>query len=332
VPTCHYIPHSSEILIHTSHWRTDGIGAIHLLRNFFRALATPRHVEFGGEGKNITPSMDELAGFTIDPTPEADQASTAFAMEYFGNLPTISLPTEANQLPGPTHRSELVLGPKTTATIVAGCKAHNLSIASALHTASILATQSLDPAKSIDKKYTSFGAINYRPYLPSEYSDPSTHPVSVNMLGLPITMTPSTFAETAIQVQKFYKQPLSLEETNFRSIMAPYIRKFTAMAITPPPPDMAIPSEPTLNSVGIVDNFLDKTYGDKIEITKFWLCVEMLTRQLDLYVWTWEGRMVVSGCYNSKFFTDDFTVLFYRKCIEILVKELDLDIGEDWLL
>ncbi|CAD6591281.1 MAG: hypothetical protein ASARMPRED_005293 [Alectoria sarmentosa] len=60
----HYFPHSWEILIHTSHWRTDGNGFISLLNNFFEALGKPRSVEFGYEGKNLSPGRDEAASFT----------------------------------------------------------------------------------------------------------------------------------------------------------------------------------------------------------------------------------------------------------------------------
>jgi hypothetical protein len=53
---------------------------------------------------------------------------------------------------------------------------------------------------------------------------------------------------------------------------------------------------------------------------------------LDFYVWTWQSKMVLSGCYNSEFFTDDFTVAFYRNCVDVLNKELQLELGEDWSL
>jgi hypothetical protein len=330
--TCHYLPHTSEILIHSSHWRMDGIGSISLLGNFFQAFAAPRDIVFGDEGMNLTASLDEIAGFETDKSPEAEESSTALLMEYFGNLPTIGLPTEGNQIPGATHRSEIVLGQKTTAALVAGCRAHNLTVASAMHAASVMATIALNSSQSTGGKYTSFGAINYRPYLPAPHSDPKRHPVSVNMLGLPISLTPSTFAETAMKLKQFYHQPLSLSETNFRSIISPYTRKFTTLAVTPPPPGMPQPSEATLNSVGIVDGLLDRFYGDNIEISNFWLGVEMLSRQLDFYVWTWQSKMVLSGCYNSEFFTDDFTVAFYRNCVDVLNKELQLELGEDWSL
>ncbi|KAE9363382.1 hypothetical protein N431DRAFT_450159 [Stipitochalara longipes BDJ] len=331
--TCHYLPHSSEIVIHTSHWRMDGVGSLHFLRNFFLALITPRQVVFGNEGRNLTPGLDEIAGFAAEAkSPEDDQASTELMLKYFANLPTIGFPTNDTPIPGPTHRTELVLGPKTTAAIVAGCKASNLTVASAMHAASILATRELDTTSPANTNYTSFRPVNYRPFLPAPYNDPNINPVSVVILGLPITFVPTTFAEVSKETQISYKQPLALTETKFQSMMAPYVKKFAATATMPPPPGAPQPSDPMLNSVGVVDNFLDSKYGDKLEITSFWLGVEMLTKQLNLYVWTWQEKMVFSGCFNSAFYGDEFTVGIYKKVVGILAKELDLKIGEDWSL
>ena len=57
----YFLPSTWEMLIHTSHWRTDGNGCIILLNNFFEAVGKPRRVEFGDEGKNFSPSRDEAA-------------------------------------------------------------------------------------------------------------------------------------------------------------------------------------------------------------------------------------------------------------------------------
>ncbi|KAF4633170.1 hypothetical protein G7Y89_g4948 [Cudoniella acicularis] len=312
--TCHYLPRSSEFLIHNSYWRTGGIGAINLLNNFFHAVNNSQEIAFVAEGVNLTPSVDELAGFLNVPSKEANEEAMALAVQYFGNLPTIGLPTKSNQVPGPTHRSGIKLGVKTITSILATCKANNLTVTTAFHAAFIMATLDLDTSKRPEgKKYTSYIAFNFYPYLAPPNGDPTAHPVTVNMLGLPLSITPKNFANCITQLQTVYKQPLSPKDNNFEAIMAPYIKKFAAIAAMAPPPDVVLPSEPIINSLGVVDKYLEKHHGDKVEIVDFWLGVEMLTRQLDLLV-DLAGR----------------DVCFYKKCIGILVRELKVEIGEDW--
>ncbi len=51
-----YFPHTSEILFHSSHWRIDGIGTLHLLDQFLKTLAHPRPINSEMRVK-ISPSV-----------------------------------------------------------------------------------------------------------------------------------------------------------------------------------------------------------------------------------------------------------------------------------
>ena len=53
--TLHFLPSKSEIIIHSSHWRIDFVGALSLVQNLFDAIAKPRPVQFGDEGRNLAP-------------------------------------------------------------------------------------------------------------------------------------------------------------------------------------------------------------------------------------------------------------------------------------
>ena len=106
----HYLPNTSEILIHTSHWRIDLVGAISLLQNIFSAVDKPRPIEFGNEGANLSPSRDEAANYSqldqLGSSAEAEQvdkAATDVVMHVLSNLPSAGLPAQnVNQLPGGT--------------------------------------------------------------------------------------------------------------------------------------------------------------------------------------------------------------------------------------
>lgn len=267
--TCYYLPRTSEILIHTSHWRIDGIGALHLLHNFFTTLAEPHKVIVGEEGKNLSPGLDQAAGFSAEATPETDEAATKLLMEHAGNLPSIGLPVEPNQIPGGTRRVELVLSSEETSSIISGCKTRGITVAAAAHAALIAATQQLAPPELLALKYTSWEVVNFRPHLLSPYDNANAHPVGVYVLGLPTTFTPSNFAENASKFKENYKRSTSPKVSNLHSILAPYVRKVTAMLGQPPPPELPAATEPMLNSVGVVDRHMAHQFGPTLKIANF---------------------------------------------------------------
>lgn len=42
--TLYHLPESSQVVLRSLYWRIDGIGALHLLNNFFTALGNPRQI------------------------------------------------------------------------------------------------------------------------------------------------------------------------------------------------------------------------------------------------------------------------------------------------
>ncbi|MCJ1244249.1 hypothetical protein MMC30_001447 [Trapelia coarctata] len=324
VATCYYLPQTSEIMIHTSHWRLDGVGALCLLHNFFTALAKPRGISFGTEAKNLSPSLDEAADFCMSTTADEDEAATRLVMEYIGNLPSIGLPAELNEGPCGTRRVELVLSSDVTSSIVAACKVQDVTVTTAVHAAIVVATQQLAPAELSACNYTFWGSINFRPYLMPPYDNSNAHPASVYMVGLPVTMVPSGFSENASNFKQFYKRCKTPTESNFHGVMAPWIRKSTALLDEPAPPERPAATEPMLSSVGVADRYLAGTFGDTVEVTNFWLGVEMLSKQIDCFLWTWQGRMSLHTCYNEQFYKADFVKQFSEKVKGVLLKELDI--------
>ncbi len=151
--TLHYLPQTSEVAIHCSHSRMDGIGALHQL---FKTLAEPRSIVFGTESKNLSPGLFDAAGVPTDVTPEIQQAVTGLVTNLASSQPSLGLPTIAsNQIPGPTQRRELRFGTHRTNDAVNACKDRGLGVTAAVHAALILATQQLSPPGLAGRKYTS---------------------------------------------------------------------------------------------------------------------------------------------------------------------------------
>lgn len=323
LPTLHYLPQKSSILIRSSHWRIDGIGALHLLNNFFRAFAELRCVEYGNEWKNLSPGLSEAAKLSQSPTKESADAAARLMREYTSNMPSIGLPSALEkQTPGDTRLIKLDLPRATTIAIVSACKSRGYSVTTALHAALVNATQQQAPKDDPSKSYTSWISYNLRPYVQPCYND-SGHAVSVYLVGFPITLTPSDFSRNTVQLKNIYAQ-LSSPQTsfNFATCLIPYIREATTLFSHPPSEDTAAPTEPMLDSIGVADRYLQPKHGNSIEITDFWLASETLSRQLTVYVWTWRGRMTLCTCFNEDFYKAEYVKKFVEQIKEILLSEL----------
>ena len=62
-------------------------------------------------------------------------------------------------------------------------------------------------------------------------------------------------------------------------------------------------------------------YGN-IEITDFWLGVEMLTAIPIVHAWTRQGRMKFNLSYNESFFAQELAQSFFNKVVAALLEGL----------
>ena len=287
------------------------------------------YAPFMDESRNLSPGRDEAARLPRDISQEVDDAATSLLMEYATNLPSLGLPVElVNEVSGAIRRTETRFSPATTTSVISACKTKDLTVTTAVHAAMILALQELSSGESLGERYTSWGTFNYRPYLDPIYADPAIYPVAAMLCSLPITFpTSASFHETASALKPFYAQL----QNPFRCaalhvILAPYTEKCAAMINQPLPPRIPQPTEPLVDSVGIMDRYLQGEYGEgAVEVTDFWLGSVVLTRQPLFYVWTWRGKMTLSMCYNEQFYTARFMRSFVERVARILFRELAVE-------
>lgn len=333
----YFLPRTYEILIHASHWRMDGNGAVSLLNNFFEAVSKPRPAKFGDEGKNLSPSRDNvlssaLAGIGSGDESQIDKAATDLVSTLRDNMPSLGLPDfSPDAVPLGTRRLEQQFDTKTTSRIISACKTLDVSVTTAVHSALLLATQQFASEESSANNYASFGVFSLRSGLPSPFNDSAVHATSVYILGLPLVISPSTFAQNLSQLRDIYKQPLAPSaKGSLAPLIIPYQKGLNEFMSQELDPDTVVPAatEPILSSLGVLDQSLDAVHGD-VEIINFTGGLEVDTRQIVFHLLTWQGKMVLGACYNEAFYEAPFVREYLSKISTILLAELRVD-NQKW--
>ena len=328
LPTLHYFPKTSAVIFCSSHWRIDAIGATSLMDLLFKFLAEPLDMSLINESKNLSPGRDEAARLPQNISQEDYIAATSHLMEYTTNIPSLGLPIElVNEVSGAFCRIGTRLPTATTTAVIAACREKDLTITTAIHAALIVALQKMNSCMSSGERYTSWGTFNYRPYVDSEYTNPAMNPMTAMLCSLPISFTSSDFNENASALKPFYAQLRNpFNSSTLQAILAPYTENQAAIMNQPLPRGIPQPTDPLIVSVGVLDRYLHGKYGHgAVEVTDFWLGNVVLTRQPLFYVWTWQGKLTLSMCYNAKFYTAKFMRLFIERVVRVLYEECAIE-------
>ncbi|RYP81461.1 hypothetical protein DL770_005894 [Monosporascus sp. CRB-9-2] len=300
--TLHYLRDTNQLLLQSPHTLIDGRGMLYLYHALFTALSTQpgdgsQDYETTGS-PNLSKPYDEWLGVSAVPS----QKNLADAQSIFQRvlqqerpirLPGVNFATTPQR---PVHR-DLEMTEEATSSIIGACKEKGVSVTSAWHAALALATQSA--AGEEGTSYVQFTTIDLRRHFPSSFI-PHKHSIGSLQTALPFTADlgkDSTFDALSQSLHKQYKTPFAFADNDF-SYLAPYMamsRQILESGGVPPS------STPSLSSMGVVDDYLQRRYGDW-EISKFWVSSTMMTGDFQMYLWTFGGKMTFSVCYNEAFY------------------------------
>ena len=329
--TAHYLPESSELILHCAHWRTDGFGALQLLNAFFDAFSAapdrdPVTLPWGQEVDRLVPSIEEALNLPVVATPEikttADQYIATLA--YIKGAVGVSYRGDKSTLPSGTRSVRLRLSQFTTKAISEACKARNISVLSAVHASVAATTYAGTPADSKDKHYTSTMRFGLRPYLPEPYHTPrfaSALYTGGYMFKVPASRS---WAENAKQYNEEYRRGVTKE---FLLARRQYALNVQDLFRKPLPINGPPPSEIDISSVDDAELLISPVHesGDgALEILDVSLGVETLTRQMYCFVWAFRNQMEFNLVYNEAFYDPTFPAELLGKLKEALETELQI--------
>ncbi|KAI1495887.1 hypothetical protein F5X99DRAFT_422566 [Biscogniauxia marginata] len=297
-----YIPRSGELLGHTAHWRTDGIGVL-LLLDAILALASglspptdPASLAWGTEVVRLAPAIEDAAAVPKESTPELKKRGAALVGTFAQAVGAVGIPYlgDAATLPGGTRSAALTFSPATTEKIVTACKARGVSVTAAVHASVAGANYALADVAARDKHYTSTVRFALRPYLPEPYSTPAF------AAGL-YTTGISSWAERLQIYQNEYRRGITRD---FLDSHREYAVQLGELLRNLPQGGDQPPSDVDISSIGIAEKLIRRSYGTSeagFEVKAVSVGVETLSRQAVTFVWTFRDQLNFSAVYNESF-------------------------------
>ena len=327
--TLTYLPKCNEILCHTAHWRTDGVGILLLIDAFFDlitgpALPDPNTLLWGQETARLAPSIEDAANIPIASTNVIKTISQKCVETFYPAADAVGIPFKggATTSPGGTRSSRLVFSTSETDFIVSQCKVKGFSVTSATH-ASIAATN--HALASTDKKeryYTSTVRFSLRPYLPKPYSTPAYASGLYTTGWMKTVPASASWTENAQAYDGEYRKGLNRD---FIDSHREYARGLCNLIRNMPPHQDNPPSDVDISSLGVAESLVQRVKGTQergMEIQSVSVGVEVLTRQCVCFVWTFRDRLNLNLVYNESFHDAEDMASFLQTLKAIMLKEL----------
>lgn len=332
--TLHFVPHRWEVLLHTSHWRTDGYGAFQLLNAFFDAVKSVVDndgriptVTWGTEVARLVPSVETALNLPETATPEIIANARKYASTQAFMKDSVGIPYNGDMMTRPegTRTVRMQLSKETTEGLQQASDKRNLDLFSAVHAA--LAVVNFENASHSNddsaKQYASTLRLSLRPYLVTPYTNNASVAAGIYTGGYIVKATATdSFDEIARQYQLEYEHGASPEFLQSR-------RQFAAMAVEVLQKGMPLPNPPPSNIdvsfVRDVDDMVTHVFETRtgpLEIVRVGLGVETLTRQPYLFFWKFCGQLNLSVVYNEAYQDNQMAYKILESVVAVLEGQL----------
>ena len=331
-----YIPRSSELLIHSVHWRIDGIGSMLLLDALLTIaakpspLADPASLAWGTEVVRLVPTIEDAASVPVEPTPEIKERAAAIVGTFALTVGAVGIPYlgDASTQPAGTRSVAIKLSPATTEKVLAACKARGVTVTSAVHASVAGANYALADEAVRDRHYASTIRFTLRPHLREPYSTP------VSASGLYTTgwmhrvEAQSSWAERLQSYQNEYRKGITRDfldaHREYALQVVAALRSLPKPAAGDPPP----PSYVDISNIGIVEKFVNRDYGTPeagFQVKAVSLGVELLSPPCCIYVWTFRDQLNLSATYNEAYHSADQMSRFVDTVKSLLLEGLGVE-------
>ena len=307
--TLTHFPDSGEVLLHTAHWRSDGIGILHLIDVLLELTSRspadvqePDTLAWGEEVSRLTLPVEVVANMPTEPTPAVKKIAQEYTETFYPAADATGIPFKCDltTLPGGTRFIRASLSKDETTLVVTGCKKLGLSVTAAVHASIATANYFLASADAKKKHYTSTVRFALRPYLSEPYSTRASGSCILTTGWMKTVPASNHWIEYAKAYDEVYRKGLSKEfieaHRQYALNLGDLIRNMPQGG--PPPSDVDI------SSLGIAEHYVQRSYGGLsrgLEVRSLSVGVESLTRQGVVFLWTFRDQLNFNLVYNEAF-------------------------------
>jgi hypothetical protein len=330
VATIHFLEQTSQVVIGTAHWRTDGYGAFHLLNGLFSALASALDsaqgigkLAWGSEVGRLVPTLEFALELSLDASEEILHTCKRYLATGASLVGSVGLasPVEPVTRPRGTRHVSLALPSNTTKQLMEKCSTHGVSVYSAVHAAVAAAVYTGASPQDHQKHYTSTIRLNPRPFLPWPYNTAA----GASALYTGGYLFPVPAGQPLLARAKAYEAEYNsgVSEDFLRSRRAyarlalEYLRKLTG-----PPPQSSNVDVSFVRDADKIVSPAYKTRAGDLEVVDLSLGVNTLTRQPYCFFWVFNGALQLQLWFNESFYDVNTAAEILQVVHDNLVSEL----------
>lgn len=327
----HVLPDTRQLVLHTTHWRSDGRGMPQLLDRLLHILTHPQSdsPRWGDEVGRLTICLEDAANMVDQVSPQDQTRIKQMATNLLKGSPalTISCLGDPDTEPRSPRRCLLTLPAPQTNALILGCKARNLSVTAAVHAAIAVSniTHADQASKSLD--YRSSLRRDLRDRLEHPHNSPASAAALFNtatVFSLPVNGTWASFAERLTEEYRsgYDDELFRLHRVYYRQLVA----DITQAAETEGG-GTARAADVDISSIGLVEDLMRREYGqgsDLVQVQEMTVSVNTCSRQAAVFVFTFRDRLNLYMTYNESFHARKDMEGFLEEVRQTLVTELDI--------
>ncbi|KAL4959817.1 uncharacterized protein BDV14DRAFT_158815 [Aspergillus stella-maris] len=329
--TLYYIPRSSELLLRAPVYVMDGIGMLMLWDRLLKLLVKPtgRKIEFGSEPKRLAPTLASVLGRLFRPTEDQEDNTMTAIEEYFQKLAPPSDPTTSNpiqhQMSGKRCNSTLVLSAQSTSALVNACRSIGITVTSAMHAALIEVWSRASPAPQnqppSSQEYVTWLTFDLRKYLPKPFNT-TDYAASYCLGHMPWNIAlPAPFIDIAQDLNESYRNTFRDDSQFIRLVphfdQIAFNARRTALA-----QGFAIPRTTAINSIGVVDRYIQHTYGDIVTVQDVALNCDVDIGPSFFTIWTFRDQLRIADYFDDGIETRSNVDSFLDAVLDVLSSKM----------
>jgi hypothetical protein len=337
---CYYLENSKEVVLHLSHWRTDGVGAFHLLGDLFKTTIEhlrddPNGLPWGQETLRLTPSVEQALGLPTTPTDVIEKATKTYLSTLQcakGALGIPSQPTDIGKA-DPTGTSDatgsstLCFSPAHTSVLLSACSKLGIRFEAALHASVTAAAYSVAESNTAPRHQHHSSTLRHslRPHIPAPF-DGAAGAAGLYTAGYFVQVPASqSWLDNAGYYESEYAKGATPDLLCSRRQYALEMKAIMSRAAPPNPP----PSGLDMSWVPGVDGLVHTVYGHPhdvqfLRVDKIGISIDVLSRHAYVFGWMFDGQIQCRLAFNRAFYDDAFAANVLKSVAQHLTSNLNV--------